>query len=172
VKKLQDITESRQKVKEFFTNNFNRKQKVALVGIGNQDRHDDYVGVFIIQTLQQMGLQKENLLLVEAGDAPSNFISEIHDWLPDCVIMVDAVDAKTPPGTLLIIQKEQLHSHSVDSHSNAKILLLDFLLGLIPHLQIVILGIQVQDITFGQELSKEVRASAEWLAECLFKVLH
>jgi hydrogenase maturation protease len=122
--------------------------------------------------LQEKGLQKENILLVEAGDAPSQFIADIHTWGPECVIMVDAVDAKQAPGTILTIPKEALHTHSVDSHSNAKLLLLDFLLGLNPDLKIYIVGIQVKDISFTEQVSEEVLASADWLIEILYNLLN
>lgn len=158
-------------LEQFLRKAIARDSRIALVGIGNEARHDDFVGVYIIQQLLKKGLRKKNILLVEAGDAPTQFITKIHDWNPDCILMIDAIDAQQPTGTILAIPKDALHTRSVDSHSNAKILLLDFLLGLLPTLQVHILGIQVKDITFAEQLSEEVQASAELLTELLYTLL-
>jgi hydrogenase maturation protease len=168
---VEAVKQSKQKLERFLEKAINKTSRIALVGIGNRDRHDDFVGVYVIQMLLEKGLQKENILLVEAGDAPTQFIAEIHTWGPECIIMIDAVDAKQVLGVVLNIPKEDLHKRSVDSHSNAKLLLLDFLLGLNPNLEIFILGIQVKDISFSQQLSEEVLASANWLIGVLYKLL-
>lgn len=168
---METVKKSQQKLERFLGKALDKNSRIALVGIGNRDRHDDFIGVYIIQRLQAKGLQKENLLLVEARDAPTQFITEIYDWRPECVIMIDAIDAKQAPGAVLTIPKDALHKHSVDSHSNAKILLLDFLLGLFPNLRVHVLGIQIKDISFAEQLSGEVQASAEWLIELLYKLL-
>lgn len=169
---MEAVITGRKKLEQFLGKVIDKHARNALVGVGNKDRHDDFVGVYTIQALQQKGLQKENILLVEARDAPTQFITQIHDWKPDCIIMIDALDAKQAAGTVLAIPKDALHKHSVDSHSNAKILLLDFLLGLIPNLRVHVLGIQVKDISFAEQISEEVQASADWLIELLYKLLN
>jgi hydrogenase maturation protease len=171
VETVEPVIKGRQKLEQVLGKAIDKNARTALVGIGNRDRYDDFVGVYVIQRLQAKGLRKENLLLVEARDAPTQFITEIYDWKPECVIMIDALDAKEAAGEVLSIPKDALHKHSVDSHSNAKLLLLDFLLGLIPDLRVHVLGIQVRDISFAKKLSKEVQASAEWLIEFLYKLL-
>jgi hydrogenase maturation protease len=168
---METVLKNRKMLEQFLKKGIDKDLRIALVGIGNEARHDDFVGVYIIQQIQIKGLQKENILLVEARDAPTQFITQIYDWKPDCIIMIDAIDAQQPAGAVLAIPKDALHTHSVDSHSNAKILLLDFLLGLLPNLQVQVLGIQVKDISFAKQLSEEVQASAEWLIEFLYKLL-
>jgi len=165
------VRKSQQKLERFLEKTIDKTARIALVGVGNKDRQDDFVGLYVIQMLQAKGLQKENILLVEAGDAPTQFIPEIHTWDPEYILMIDAVDAKQIPGTVLNIPKDALNKYSIDSHSNAKILLLDFLLGLNPKLQIYILGIQVKEISFMQQLSEEVLASADWLIEVFYRLL-
>ena len=129
---MNSIEASYHDLTENLSSKIDKKSRIALVGIGNEMRHDDFVGMFIIQELKKKGLQKDNILLVAAGDSASSYIVELNDWKPDYIIMIDAVDAKKPVGTVCLLEKDQLHSHSVDSHSNAKILLLDFVLGLNP----------------------------------------
>lgn len=156
---------------QYLTQYVDKTSRIAIVGVGNEDRNDDFVGPFVLRGLQEGGLAKANLVLIDAGTGPSNYIVDLVEWNPQHIIMVDAVDAQETPGTLLLVAKDQLHSRSVDSHSNAKILLLDFLIANNPQLKISILGIQVKDISLERKMSVEVEAAAAWLIKALFEVL-
>ncbi len=168
---MASLKENQQHIKEFLTQNLDKESKIALIGIGNEDLHDDFTGSYIIRALEQKGLQRDNLMVIDAGTGPSNYIADIATWEADCLLMIDAVDAQEPTGTLLLVDKEQLHTQSVDSHSNAKVLLVEFLIGLKPDLKVIIVGIQVKDISLKQALTTEVQQSADWLIGVLYELL-
>jgi hydrogenase maturation protease len=159
-------------MQQFLMENLDKSSKIALIGIGNEDRHDDFVGSFVIQQLLERELARDNLFVIDAGSAPTNYIVDLSEWDPDVIVMVDAVDAQELPGSLIKVQKDQLHSQSLDSHSNAKVMLLDFLIAYKPSLKVVIVGIQAKDISLERGLSPEIKESALWLVEKLWSLLH
>ena len=138
---MQGIEKSRTHVQTYLSQIIDKGKKIVIIGVGNEDRHDDFVGAYIVQALEKKGLQRENLMILDAGTGPSNYIADIATWEADCLVMVDAVDAQEPAGTLLLVEKDQLHSQSVDSHSNAKVLLVEFLIGLKPDLKLSLIHI-------------------------------
>ncbi|MHA1266357.1 MAG: hydrogenase maturation protease [Candidatus Helarchaeota archaeon] len=166
------IDANRKQIEEYLVKYMDGNSRIALIGIGNEDRHDDFVGSYILRKLMAKKFQRKNIYLIDAGTGPTNYIAELAEWNPELVIMIDAVDAQEPPGTLLLVEKDALHSQSVDSHSNAKVLLLDFLLGINPSLKTVIIGIQVKDISLTRQLSPEIIETAEWLIQRLENYLN
>ncbi|HYA63299.1 MAG TPA: hydrogenase maturation protease, partial [Candidatus Sulfotelmatobacter sp.] len=81
-------------------------QKTIVIGVGNPFRSDDRVGRVVVQRLRK-DVPPDIPLLEETGDG-----AELFDAFTgaDCVILVDAVQSGSPPGT---IQRFDAHTEKL-----------------------------------------------------------
>lgn len=168
------IEENCKKIEKILIEKINSNSRVAIIGIGNEFRYDDIAGLQLVRNLKKKLKNLEpkiEFLLVEGETAPHLFFNEIYDWNPTHLIMLDAADLKKDPGTIEIIQKEELPYVSISSHSGSKQLLLDFLNASILNLEIIIIGIQAENIIFEKGISETVKMAVNKLTESFIKLL-
>ncbi|MDD2923346.1 MAG: hydrogenase maturation protease [Anaerolineales bacterium] len=89
------------------------EKKVLLLGVGNRLRGDDGVGSYLIKRLQK----KINIPLIDAGDVPENFISQIESSAADFVLIVDAADFGAGPGEIALVELSDLKKMGVSTRS-------------------------------------------------------
>lgn len=136
------------------------------MGIGQVLRGDDGVGPVICSRLRG----RVSADLIDAGPAPENFISPITRLGPDNLLIVDAVDSGCPPGGIVVLRPYGLKTNSISTHCAC----LDLFLRLIGrHVkgQILLIGIQPQQLGIGQPMSDAVRNAAKTLIELLISLL-
>lgn len=88
------------------------KGQTLIVGVGNTFRGDDGLGPFLVQELE--GKVKADLL--DAGEVPESYLGRIIDSQPDTIIVVDAVQMQERPGTLAVIEIDELSKVSWSTH--------------------------------------------------------
>jgi hydrogenase 3 maturation protease len=88
---------------------------------------------------------------------------------PDNLIIVDAMDFATPPGTLDVFEPQQLSSLAVSTHVLSLHLLLDIIHQSIK-VDVYIIGIQPQQTGLGQPVSPLVKKAIDRLAELLISI--
>ena len=71
-------------------------EKVVVAGIGNPIRMDDYVGLKIVEALK--GRLSANVLLLEAETVPESYLSDIEDFHPSHVLLIDAAIPRAKAG--------------------------------------------------------------------------
>lgn len=79
---------------------------VLVLGLGNILLADEGVGVRVIEALQMEHRYPDGVDLVDGGTSGMDLIDVIGGR--DCVILIDAVSAGKPPGTLLRFEGEAL----------------------------------------------------------------
>ncbi|MFB0527612.1 MAG: hydrogenase 3 maturation endopeptidase HyCI, partial [bacterium] len=127
----------------------NRLQgKVSIVGIGNRLRGDDGVGPEIINRIKN---PLPSLLLFDVGEAPENYLEKIVKQKPDAIVLIDAVDFNAPPGTIKIIEKDDIKNESLSTH-NVSLNLVAKYLQKETSADVFLLGIQPETIEFGKEI--------------------
>lgn len=137
--------------------------RIAIVGIGHELRGDDAAGLFVARGLQVES--SEDLLVVDAGPAPENFIGKLCRFAPDVLLLVDAVHMNEVPGTIRLLKLDAAQSHSATTHTLSIHLLAGYLqewLGC----NIVLLGLQPGQNTLGAGLSDALQQSVDqvvWL---------
>lgn len=134
--------------------------KTVVLGIGNLIMQDEGVGVRVVETLQRDHEMPEGVTVVDGGTAAMEMLDELSDL--DHLIVVDAINAGKPPGTLLRIEGEDVPSFFRTRLSPHQIGLPDVLaslefLGAQPK-KMVILGVQPQTMELGMELTPVVAA--------------
>ena len=133
-----------------------------LVGIGNLLRRDDGVGVVVAQQMSRRELP-DDVEVIDAGTAGTELAGLIeHRRL---VVVVDAIDAGEPPGSIFRLDPESVEPAScagLSVHDLHFLHALDEtrLLGSAPE-RVVIFAIQVADKSTGIGLSEPVGRAAE-----------
>jgi hydrogenase maturation protease len=160
---------------------------ICVAGIGNRWAMDDAVGPEVVQRLQARHNSVSDLHQGDSDSAPvtvtfktfSQSNVELFDVMSRCdvLILVDAVDGNSAPGTLYCEawRPDLLASRGVERASShglgvREILDLAAALGRLPE-QVLLWGIQVVCTEPGTALSPEVAAVLPAVVECLHQEL-
>ncbi len=140
---------------------------VALVGIGNPLRGDDGFGPKLIEALKG-GVKA---VIFDCGTAPENYIIPILNSNPGTVILLDAADFRASPGDIGVFSMEDISSMSFSTHNSSPRLLADLFRTGDSKINIFMVVMQPKNISFGENLSDEVRRGIEELKDVLLKIL-
>lgn len=170
--------------------------KIVVVGIGEDKLRDDGVGPFIITQLKKNN--KEFVKIINGRTTPDERMSDIIDFNPSHVILIDTCTLNKPSGTIAILEDENILNYiSISSHTlpiPVFISILEekikgvcvFLIGIVPKvidLSDPLVPYKEEEITlddyddnpdlpyFEFQLSKEVKNAANIVIETLNKVL-
>jgi len=138
----------------------NERKKVLIIGMGNRLKGDDGVGSIIAEKLKEK-IRKENLFVIDAENAPENYTGKIKEISPELLLIIDAVDFGSYPGDFRIFEINEIKDTTVSTHNFSISLLKKF----IKVDEIYLLGIQPENISFGENLSERVKKSVEKIIE-------
>ena len=141
--------------------------KTVVLGIGNLIMQDEGVGVRVVEALERDHTMPDGVTLIDGGTSAMEMLDELSDL--DHLIVVDAINAGKPPGTLLRIEGEDVPVFFRTRLSPHQIGLPDVMaslefLGAQPK-KMVILGVQPQTMELGMELTPVVAARVPELVE-------
>jgi hydrogenase 3 maturation protease len=140
--------------------------KTMLVGIGNELRGDDAVGLVVARRLRgAVGAR-----VLETGDAPENHLGLVVLERPDTVLLIDAADLGRPPGEFEILDPADMEGTCLTTHAMPLAELsgvISFRTGAAVHL----LGIQPASVRIGSPLSRPLRRTAVVLADLIAAAL-
>ena len=142
-------------------------QRVALLGIGQQLRGDDGAGVAVARRL--LPLAHSRFLVIEGGHAPENQTGPLRRFRPELVLLVDAAEMETPPGTVRWLDWEQTSGLSASTHTLPPYMLARYLVQAIG-CEVVLVGIQPAHKNLDRPLSPGVEAAVAALAGALGQV--
>ena len=138
----------------------NERKKVLIIGMGNRLKGDDGVGSIIAEKLKEK-IREENLFVIDAENAPENYTGKIKEISPELLLIIDAVDFGSYPGDFRIFEIDEIKDTTVSTHNFSISLLKKF----IKVDEIYLLGIQPENISFGENLSERVKKSVEKIIE-------
>jgi hydrogenase 3 maturation protease len=128
------------------------EKEVLYVGIGNVLRKDDGVGVYISSKIRKT--KHISALTVEVSI--ENYIGKINSLHPDMLVLLDCMELNLSPGSFRIAGIDQIDDHTFNTHNISLNRLGEFFA-----MPVLILGIQPQQIDFGETLSFAVRETAD-----------
>ncbi|MFH1477624.1 MAG: hydrogenase 3 maturation endopeptidase HyCI [Verrucomicrobiota bacterium] len=108
----------------------------------------------------------ERVRLFDGGTAPENLTGEIVRFRPSHILLVDAADFGQKPGTVKLIEPENIDGMSFSTHALPLNILADYLKRTLS-CHIMILGIQPGRTDFGAPPSREIRQTARRLARII-----
>ncbi|MFH1650798.1 MAG: HyaD/HybD family hydrogenase maturation endopeptidase [Chloroflexota bacterium] len=136
----------------------NKLRKVVVLGVGNLLLQDEGVGVHVIQALEgTTPPEATSLEIIDGGTLP--------DMVPlagvDKLIVVDAVKGGGKPGSVYRFHPEDISLERGTATSLHQLNLLENL-GIMEHLgqkpaEVVIIGVEPEEITWGLELSPRLQ---------------
>ncbi|MBW2967599.1 hydrogenase maturation peptidase HycI [Candidatus Woesearchaeota archaeon] len=141
-------------------------QRNLLVGVGNTTRSDDGIGPYIANLFQTS--LPEGWHVIDAGPVPENFTTPIRNTNPDTIILVDSADMNLQPGDFRIIPPERLDSLHMTTHAMPLSTLISYFHKDIPQAkEIIFIGIQPKVLGPGEDISDELKKSAEEIISIL-----
>ncbi len=147
-------------------------ERIAVVGVGNRFRSDDFVGVVVVQGLKGL-VDKKRVLLVESETVPESFLDEIAGFQPSHVLVVDAGFAGLKAGDVKFLKDASAYlevRNPVSTHALPLRIFCEYLRK-VAECKVGLLIIQPMKTRFGNELSDKVRKTAENLAKTLAQML-
>jgi hydrogenase 3 maturation protease len=140
---------------------------VVVAGIGNPIRMDDFVGVKIVQDLQDKVPKK--VCLIECETVPESFMDEIVQFKPSHVLLIDAAVMELKPGEVRLFDAEKVTSFpSISTHMLPLRVFCEFITQL-AGAKIALLLIQPGNTEFGEGLTTEVQEAADMVTDILLE---
>ncbi len=153
-------------------------RQIVVLGVGNRLRGDDAVGCLICDELSaghdpipagESGScpKPPDLLVLDCGSTPENYIQKVVNRKPERILFVDCCDYGAQPGEFRAFCRaeiEQLSYGLMSTHTLPLALTIDMLF-LQTNANIELLGIQPEQIEFGQDLSEPVRRALPAVVE-------
>ncbi len=144
-------------------------EKVVVAGIGNPIRMDDFVGVKIVQDLH--GKVTDRVYLIECETVPESFIQQIIDFNPTHILLIDAAILELKPGDSRLFNPERLLDFPAFSTHMLPMRIFCEYLGKTTKARIALLLIKPKTTDFGEEMTHEITAAAQKIAQDLIGVL-
>jgi hydrogenase 3 maturation protease len=157
----------RSELEKFFGGRKGRR--VVLVGIGSPIRHDDVVGLRVLELLE--GKTPKDVLLISTETVPESYTGVIRDFSPTHVLLLDAAHFSGSPGEGRIIPSKSIANVLVSTHSLPLNIFVDYLKRSICD-NVILLGIQGVNIDLGEGLTPEVEDGAKSLTDLLSGILN
>ena len=145
--------------------------RIVVLAIGNKSKRDDAAGLLCAERLKKLlrGKALRQLKIVLGLEAPENTTGEIRKFNPDLVLILDAANRQSEPGTVFIAEKDRIKDEGVSTHRISLALLASYLEETIGS-KVVVLGIQPLDLGFGEGVSENVKKSVAKLANDLAEI--
>jgi hydrogenase 3 maturation protease len=150
-----------------------------VLGIGNRLGGDDAAGTCVVDILNSAlrtlsaGQHKTKALLpteimaIDVGTAPESYTSVIRRHQPDLLILIDATDMGLTPGVLRTITPERISILSFSTHNIPLSMFISYIEEFCG--EILLVGVQPEQMAMGNELSKTVQKSVKKLAKIILE---
>jgi hydrogenase maturation protease len=138
-----------------------------VLGLGNILNRDEGVGVHALRALEDHLGQQPCVELVDGGVLGLNLLPLVEEC--SHLLILDAVDAGRPPGTLVELGRDEIPLYSGVKLSQHQVTFQEVLAlakireGLPPYLHL--LGVQPADLSIGLELSRAVAPAIPHVVE-------
>ena len=149
------------------------KTRISLIGVGNILLQDEGVGVQAVEALRKRFDFPEDVRLLDGGTLGLDLLPFIEGM--ERILFMDAVDLKKEPGTIAIIEDEDLPSFLAPKLSLHHVGLSDLLfassfMGIRPS-KITLIGIQPEKVEVGLTLSATVTENFEKFLKTILEKL-
>ncbi|MFX0036187.1 MAG: hydrogenase maturation protease [Candidatus Hermodarchaeota archaeon] len=127
-------------------------KKVVFMGVGEEKLRDDAVSIYIISEL--LTYSNEKVLFINAGIDPMSRIEDVVKFQPSHLILIDTCTLNQPPGTIAIIERENIQELvPISSHTIPIHIVIDLLLERLSDLEVFMIGIVPESLEGFTELS-------------------
>jgi len=138
------------------------KEDFLVVCLGNELRGDDGIGTYIAKK----GIEKFPQNFIDAGISIENYLFKIINYPQNVIILIDLVDFGEKVGSIKLFYPTELKGQGISTHSLGLNKAVEILRT--AGKEVLILGIQGENVNLGGKISPKVKASAERLLNFLF----
>lgn len=142
---------------------------VAVAGIGNAIRSDDFVGVRIVEDLK--GKVSDAVRLIECETVPESFVDEIIEIQPSHVLLIDAAMLGLRSGAARLYDAEVMTTAPTISTHTLPLKVFCEYVEKLTRAKIALLLIEPKDKGFGEGLTPEIEAAAASIEAALLNAL-
>jgi hydrogenase maturation protease HycI len=139
---------------------------VVVMGIGNPCRGDDAAGGLVARKISEV----PGVRVIDAQDVPENYLCQVAEQRPDTVVLIDSVDLKSTPGSMAILDKDQIAAYWPSTHRVPISLLMNYV-ERETHARVLLIAIQPRQTAFSQPMTAAVSSSVEAIAGVLNEVI-
>ena len=141
-----------------------RSRSVVVLGVGNRLRGDDAVGCVLCD---ELGAGSQDLHVIDCADTPENFVEPVAKLRPRRILVIDCCDFGVEAGEFRLFSRQELEelSYGLLSTHTLPLSLTVELLSVETGAAIELLGIQPEQIEFGNDLSNPVRRALPAVVE-------
>ncbi|MCX6817633.1 MAG: hydrogenase 3 maturation endopeptidase HyCI [Candidatus Aenigmarchaeota archaeon] len=144
-----------------------RKERFAILGVGNDLKGDDGVGPYVAEKLKKLIGKDEYFLFIKTA-MPEDHVRELKAFTPTLLIIVDAADFGKRPGSLKVIRDYEISDTALSTHITPLSIFLRLYNADQPVKNpVTIIGIQKKSNEFGQPLGSEARVAGDKVAEII-----
>jgi len=142
---------------------------IAVVGIGNNLLQDDGVGVHVLKHFESHN-PDETVSCLDAGTVGLALMDRLANL--DGLVAVDAMRLGKPPGTITVLQEEDMDAHLRNHHGSVHELGLSDIMDALrlcddlPSNRALI-GIEPEDMDWGTEPTEKVAAAIPGAVNCV-----
>jgi hydrogenase maturation protease len=143
-------------------------QKLLVIGVGNEFRNDDAVGINVARKLRKLNISAIQIM-EDTGDG-AKLIEKWKDQ--DVVVVVDAASSGSEPGMIYrfdaVKQKmpTQFFNYSSHNFSVAEAVEMSRTLNQLPK-RLVVYGIEGKDFAQGNSVTSPVKKAAEYVLDII-----
>ena len=144
--------------------------RVAVVGVGQELRGDDAVGLFAVRRPNAALPENGALLVIEAGPAPENLTGVLRRFEPDLVVFVDAAGLDAVAGTVRWVSMDEITGLGASTHALPLATLAGFLTAQLG-CAVGLIGVRPGDTGIGAPLTAQVEAAVNEIVRGLVEIL-
>ncbi|KAF5434559.1 hydrogenase 3 maturation protease [Candidatus Methanophagaceae archaeon] len=138
------------------------KGRIVYMGMGNILRGDDGIGPKLVEVLRKKGAG-----VVDAGTVPESYIGPVKRLEPDTIVMIDAVHLDREPGSVELLERDEILENSgFSTHSLSPVLVMERLESE-TGAAVFMLAIQPGTLKLGDPLSPAVNLLLTTLPDLL-----
>jgi len=145
--------------------------KIVIIGVGNLLLKDEGVGIHVIEELQKEDLPSE-VMVLDGGVGGIGLLDFFRG--ASKVLLIDAADIDLEPGAVVRFSPEEVKGKKESPRFSAHEVGLWEVLELAKALdhyppEVIIIGVQPKEISWGTDLTPEVQAAVPKVLEAVFK---
>ncbi len=100
-------------------------KRIAVVGVGDELNVHDRLGMLAAKEVE--GLHLEHVRVFYAGTVPETVTGPIRRFKPDAVLLLDAADMGARPGSVALVQPDEIRASLLSTHALPLSVVMEFL---------------------------------------------
>jgi hydrogenase 3 maturation protease len=145
--------------------------KIAFLGIGNELKRDDAVGLAVVDKLSRC-VHDPSIAILNCYDVPENFTGHLKRFKASCIVLIDATDFGGQPGEARLFELDAVMGSAVVTHKASLDVFGAYLRLETGATNVFLVGIQPANCDVGDELSSAAAKASTTVAEAIGTALN